>query len=135
MNEPVSILDRLQPTAQDDSAEIDVYSEGEDYRAFGFSRKPIASDPMIDFIDRHGVHEALSYSHLYRIRFDPSEGMTLEFTDHIVTLRGHHLQKGHQRLTMHRVVFIAEADHATAALVTADEPVITSLALELKRNQ
>ncbi|MEM8671730.1 MAG: hypothetical protein AAGG48_29700 [Planctomycetota bacterium] len=135
MNEPISILDRLQPTVQDDSTEIDLYSEGEDYRAFGFSRKPIASDPMIDFIDRHGVHEALAYSHLYRIRFDPSEFMTLEFTDHTVTLRGRHLRKGYQRLAMQRVVFIAEADHATAALVAENEPLVTTLALELKRNQ
>lgn len=134
MSEPTSILDRLHPSAQNTLDEIDVYSEGDDYRAFGFSRKPISSDPMINFIDRRGVHEAIAYGHLYRIQFDPSEGITLEFTDHIVTIRGRRLHEGHRKLVMQRVVFVCEADQPTAALVGQNEPAITKLEICSKQD-
>ena len=86
-------------------------------------------------IDNQGIHEALSYGHLYRIRFDASVGITLEFTEHVVTIRGKRLNMAYQRLAMHRVVFVAEADRPTAALVTESEPVVYQLDIRSKRDK
>lgn len=133
MNEPISLVDQLDRKADFSEAEVDVYRESDDYRAFGFNRKSVNSDPMINLVDSRGVQEALAYGHLYRLRFDPSEGITLEFTEHVVTIRGRGLREGYQRLAMQRVVFIAEADRATAVLVPEKEPVITSLIIMHKR--
>tara|TARA_R110002049_G_scaffold4601_1_gene31710 strand:+ start:109045 stop:109491 length:447 start_codon:yes stop_codon:yes gene_type:complete len=73
---------------------------------------------------------------LTHVEIGPSrrrEGITLEFTEHVITIRGRGLREGYQKLAVQRVVFIAEADQATALLVPEKEPVITSMSIIHKR--
>ncbi|MCD0458134.1 hypothetical protein [Roseiconus lacunae] len=133
MTDHVSILERLNPSFSDSAEDLDTHDEGQGYRAFGFNRRSINAEPMIDFITSQGVHEPLAYSHLYRIHFDPSDGIMIEFTDHVVTIQGRALREGFQKLFFHRVVFVAEADRPTAAIVPESDPVVTSLTIVSKR--
>ncbi len=69
------------------------------------------------------------------MKFNPSIGITIEFSDHIVSIRGRGLADGYQKLAMQRVIFIAEADRATAGLAPDKEAVITSLSIDQKREK
>ena len=116
------------PTVDD---EHDVYQEDGTYRAFGITRKAWGGEPMIDFITRDGNHQTLSYSHLYRMTFDPSKSITIEFTNHRVTIEGMQVHDLHRYLSVHRVLFVCEADDATRRLTrSGEDPVITKLAVE-----
>jgi len=117
--------------AQKDDLE-DVYSS-EDYWAFGVTRKPISSEPMIRFIKANGQEKSLAYSHLYEMDFDANVGIKLGFTEHVIELRGRGLHYGCQRISSHRVLFVAEADRPTAVLVADGEAVITEIVITHKR--
>lgn len=67
--------------------------------------------------------------------FNSSLGITIEFSDHVVLVRGRGLASSYEKLVMQRVVFIAEADRSTAALIPEDEPVVTELLIEQKREK
>ncbi|WP_145349498.1 hypothetical protein [Roseimaritima multifibrata] len=88
---------------------------------------------MIVFILKTGQREALPYSDLRRLSFNPSEGITLTYIECIITITGRRLDQGFQKLASQRVVFIAEADHATGKLVEDGDPVITGLVIAEKQ--
>lgn len=119
------VLNYLGTTGIDETPD-DIYSSDE-YRAFGYIRKPIADEPMIRFITAQGIQSAFPYSHLYQLDYDPSIGITAYFTEHTIELKGRALREGYERLTSHRVIFVAEADRPTAALLTDGSPVVTVL--------
>ena len=135
MTEPLNILGRVNRLADTIDDELDVYADNEDYRAFGYSRKPVSSDPMINFIDSTGNQTAFAYGHLYQTRFDPSDGITIEFTEHLVSIRGRRLGEAFAKLVSQRVVFVAEADRPTAVLIPDNEPVVTTLLISQKREK
>lgn len=126
-----SILERAG-LASDASSEVDYFSEDDPYRAIGVSRKAWGGEPMINFISRTGDHQAIAYNHLYRVRFDPSQGITLDFTNHSVVIQGRNLAEAYQKLAMQRVIFVAEADDATGRLASDHEPTVTQLRIEEK---
>ncbi|APZ93415.1 hypothetical protein [Fuerstiella marisgermanici] len=126
-HESNSILERAGIASEISNPEADYYNEDDPYRAIGISRKAWGGEPMINFIMRTGDHQAIAYNHLYRIQFDPSKGITLDFTNHKVVIQGRKLAEAYQKLAMQRVIFIAEADDATGRLADDDEPVVTSL--------
>ena len=110
-----------------DVPEVDEFCDGEDYRAFGISRKQFGGEPLIDFIARDGNHQALPNSDIRRITFNPSESLVLEFSEHVVALRGRGLSTLYQKLLMQRVVFICEADEASRKLAGETESVIVEM--------
>ncbi len=126
-SEATGILDRIGLTSERAIPEQDQYSPDAPYRAFGISRKAWGGEPMLDFIKRDGNHEALAYSDIRRIRFNPSKGILILAIDCCVLLRGRCLEEGYQKLVSQRVVFITEADHSTAKLQPEGEPVIISI--------
>jgi hypothetical protein len=65
---------------------------------------------MLDLRGHNGTSFALPYSSLVAIGFDPSAGITLEFTSHKVFVRGRNLRPVYDRLLAHRVTFIQEED-------------------------
>ncbi|MCC7336742.1 MAG: hypothetical protein IT422_16750 [Pirellulaceae bacterium] len=130
-NSTNKILEYLGDSPRQPEIADDVYSPNQ-YRAFGFVRKPVSNEPMIRFIKLNGVQKSLAYSHLYDIDFDPRTGITIDFTQHIVEIKGRGLLQGFERMSAHRVIFVAEADRPTAVLVPEGEPVITGLEIKSK---
>ncbi len=129
-----SLMERFGLVSDVQKDEIDVY-DAENYRAFGVSRKPWGGEPMLNFVDCRGDQLAIAYNHLYCVKYNPSVGITIEFSDHIVSIRGRGLAEGYQKLAMQRVIFITEADRATAGLVGDRQAVITSLSISQKREK
>ena len=126
-NESNLLKEIIGPKGEED----DHFDEDGDCRAFGASRKQWGGDPMVDFITRDGNHQTFNYSHMYRVTFNPSEGLIVEFTNHVVTIVGKQLRDMHRFFTAHRIVFVCEADDATQKLMqTNDEPVVTKLTIE-----
>lgn len=125
--ETSSILERAGLAPETSSPDADCFSEDGQYRAIGISRKAWGGEPMINFIARTGDHQAIAYNHLYRIQFDPSNGITLDFTNHNIVIQGRNLAEAYQKLVMQRVIFVVEADDATRRLVADGDPVVTSL--------
>lgn len=134
-DQSASLLDRFGLSNGPQLPEVDSYVDQSKYLAFGISRKAWGGEPMINFIKCRGDHHALSYSHLYGVRFNPSIGIAIEFSDHIVTIRGRGLAASYEKLVMQRVVFVTEADRSTAGLIPDGEPVVTELSIEQKREK
>lgn len=130
-HETQSILERAG-IASEENSEADFFSEEDPYRAIGISRKAWGGEPMINFIMRTGDHQAIAYNHLYRVQFDPSKGLTLDFTNHSVAIQGRNLSDAYQKLAMQRVIFVAEADDATGRLAPDSEPMVTQLRITEK---
>lgn len=121
-----TVLERIGGIASQ-SPEVDVFHDGEEYRAFGVSRKAWGGEPLIDFIANNGNHQALPNSDIRRITFNPSEGLLIEFSEFVVVLRGHCLNDIYQKLLMQRVVFVCEADEASRKLSGPDIPVVSQM--------
>lgn len=130
-NGSLDFLDRLSPRG--DSGDADVYSSSH-YLAFGVSRRAWGGEPMIDFVFRDGNHHGMSYAHLDDILFNPSRGIVLRFGEYLVTIAGQRLETGYEKLLAHRVVFVAEADHATQLTCEDLTPIVTSVIFESRRN-
>jgi hypothetical protein len=65
---------------------------------------------MLDLRGHNGTSYALPYAALGAVGFDPSGGITLEFTHHKVNVRGRNLRPIYDRILEHRVTFIQEED-------------------------
>ncbi len=128
--ESQSILERMGLGQLPQEPEGEAWPDDGVYRAFGISRKAWGGEPMIDFISSDGNHQCFSYSHIYRIAFDPSDSIKICFTDHQVTIRGEQLHDLYRYLLMHRVVFVADADAATQGLIDSNEALVTELVFE-----
>jgi hypothetical protein len=129
-NGSLDFLDQLGPRA--DNGDVDVYSSAS-YLAFGVSRKAWGGEPMIDFVFRDGNHHGMSYARLDDMQFNPSRGIVLRFSDTHVTIVGRRLEAGYERLLAHRVVFVAEADHATQLAGGELATVVTNVVFASRR--
>jgi hypothetical protein len=131
--EPSSLLDRIRSGREDalDELEDDYDPDGE-YRAFSASRLGLRSEVMLDLVFRTGKHESLSYAHLYCLSYDPTDGIVMQFTDHVVSIRGHKLKDLYRYLRSHRVIFICEADSPTSKLLATNEAIVNAIAVEGK---
>lgn len=131
-----SILDRMGLAREANEDElVDEFDGESEYRAFAASRNPRRVETMLDLVFRSGAHESLSYAHLYQISFDPSNGLLLNFTDHLVTIQGHRLLDLYRYLKNHRVTYICEADLPTAKLVGESEAVVNEISINLKEGR
>lgn len=84
---------------------------------------------MIDVIDFDGNRKAFAYSHLYRVDFNPSTGLQLEFSEHQVTFTGSRLSELYQQLKRHRVTYIAVADYTAVKLANPKDSVVTGVVI------
>jgi hypothetical protein len=114
-----------------DDPDKDEYDQ-EHYRAYGVLRKTGGALFMIDFVSRGGSHCSFPYAHLDRIEYDGT-AIAIQFSDAIVTVRGYRLDDCHRQLVAHRVVFIAEADHATQLGGGDKAPIVTSVVFAPRR--
>lgn len=106
----------------------DEYNE-DDYKAFGVSRGRFNNTPMIRFVKRNGNPLLLPYIGLDGADCDLSGSLILQFTNQIVTIEGNCLKKIVGPLQEQRILFIREADEATAMAIGDREDVIESLTI------
>ena len=76
---------------------------------------------MLDLHFRSGNRRAFDYSFLVSVLFDPSVGVTLEFTSHMVTITGRNLEGLYKRLLSHTATRISEATSAFDATDGSDD--------------
>lgn len=112
--------------AEDD--ELDLEEETE-YIAFAVNKQANQRAEMLDIVFKDGCRKAFSYSHLYRIDYDPQDGIELHFSEHIVRVQGMRLLRGYRRLLTYRVIKIEQADGPTSKLAANDEAIVTDLAI------
>jgi len=70
--------------------------------------------PMLDLRGHNGVALALPYRLVRSIAFHPGDGITVEFRDHRIVLRGRNLRPLYDHLVDHRITFIQEDDFDAA---------------------
>lgn len=121
----------LHPVARDtqdlvDEDELELEEETE-YTAFAVNKQANQRAEMLDIVFKDGSRRAFSYSHLYRIEYDPQDGIELHFSEHTVHVQGIRLLKGYRRLLTYRVIKIEQADGPTTKLLRDDGVVVTEL--------
>lgn len=77
---------------------------------YGVSDGEHGGPPMLDFRGHNAVSCALPYQHLAAMVFHPVEGITMEFREHRIAIRGRNLRPLYDQLLRHRVVFVQEED-------------------------
>ena len=77
---------------------------------------------MLDVRRKTGDRIGLPYTYLTAVTFDPSEGLTLQFSTHTVRIKGRSLQKLYQPLLLHQVSYVQET--RVGASRPGDETVI-----------
>ena len=105
-------------------------AEDDDYTALAGGRVGQKAQQAVTFRTATGAGLTLAYAHLYAITDDgPEAGFTLEFTRHLVTVRGRHLGRLHRLLGDHRAREVRACDPLHARLVPDGEPVVTGLVM------
>ena len=66
------------------------------------------SQTMLDLWFTSGNHHAFAYIDLRSMRFDPSEGIVLEFATRTVTITGRRLNPIYELLTRHQIKYLRE---------------------------
>lgn len=127
--EASDVLDRLGIKPSGSDLEDDVYLADAQYRAFGVSRQAWAGPPLLNLVLKTGLQRSLPYSQLVESEFHPADIITIRFFEKQVTIRGRGLAEAYQKLLAFRVVYFAEADHASVLLVPEEEPVVTSITI------
>lgn len=118
-----------------ENEEIDVFQPGEEYRAFGISRKAWGGEPFLNLVSKCGRQRGKPWSAIDEIEFDPSIGITISFMNHMVVIEGRRLDEIYEKLLSQRVVFIREADHASEKLAGEAQTVVTSITLTQRTNE
>ncbi len=122
ISESKSILERIGG-----ENEVDGYHYEDDYKAFGVSRHAVS----LNCLSRSGVQVGIAWSLYCDSEFNPSKGITIEFTHKIVVIEGWMLLRLYHFILANRVTFIAEADQATAMLLQNNqESVVTNLTID-----
>ena len=117
-----SVLDKyvkdktVKPRPNGDGSPSEETDEPDDFGSFGWLRGVRDRSLMLEFRFKDGTTTALGYAWLERADFNPSEGITLNFTGRTVTIKGQQLN-GERRpnvrlfagIVRHRVPWIQEA--------------------------
>jgi hypothetical protein len=124
-------VDPFAPRRKDNGA-VSMDGDGvEDLVAFGWLRGVQERAIMLEIRHKDGRITAKGYSWLQSAEFDPSTGITLNFSGETVTIKGRNLG-GEARpnirlfagILRHRVPWIQEADGATVIQAAKDAVVI-----------
>lgn len=127
-SEPTSILERFNNSDPDEA----VYQADGDYKAFGISRQAVS----LNCITRDGNQIGISWSLYSDARYDPAEGIAIEFSHKVVKIQGNNLLQLYQYVLGNRVTFVAEADRATEKLGSQeDEAIVAKLIVENRVDQ
>ena len=110
----VAAGDGFHPDLGDPSAVFEVASEGE------------TAPPMVEFRGHDGRCLAVPYSRLLSVDLRPDAGVSLEFPDHRIVLRGRNLRPLYEALLGHRVRFVQEGDLDT---VSEDDPFVDRIVI------
>jgi hypothetical protein len=105
---------------REDSAD----DQPEDWGAFGWLRGHRERATMLEIRRKDGSIMALGYPWLERAEFDPSQGITLQFTGQTVRLVGRNLNLLFDGVVRHRVPWLQEADRPMAMMAAKDAAVI-----------
>jgi hypothetical protein len=107
------------------------FESDEGYQAFSFISADRQQKQMVEFRLLEGNAEALAYSYLVRAKYNPSEGIALDFSGYTVTIKGRNLRPGYNGLVAQRVAVVRQTDAFQAeANLAPDAAVIT--AIEIK---
>jgi hypothetical protein len=109
-----------EPSATEEGDGLEFEPE-ENYKAFSFISADRQQKQMVEFRLLEGNAEALAYSYLVRAKYNPSEGIVLDFSGYTVTIKGRNLQPGYNGLVAQRVALVRVMDelHADANLPAA----------------
>lgn len=94
---------------------------GEDFRTLTFRLKD-------------GRQFAKPYLWLGEISFDPAIGITLEYSDKVVSLAGRHLAQLYRHLCDYKVHWIQEADRPTGLLIPEHATVVETISYGTRRD-
>ena len=82
---------------------------------FGVIEPESSPPPMLDFRGHDGTSFALPYRDLSAIAFHPAEGITMEFREHRIVIRGRNLRPAYDYLLRNRITFLQEDDFDAAS--------------------
>ena len=135
MNDDTSLMSKFGLVqggrAEQNFEELDI--KPKDYRPYAVDSQVRPSNAMIDFWLASGNQRAIAYTHLYDVEYDPSKGLVLSFSDHVITVAGRMLGELYRGLKRHRIVYIWEADPPTVRLTPPKLPVITEVVIQNRR--
>jgi hypothetical protein len=118
-----------QPAAETEE-EIDFAPES-DREAYSILSADRMRKVMVEFRLLAGNAKALAYSYLVRADFNPSEGITLDFTGYDVTITGRNLRPVFEGLVAQRIAVVREMDELQAeAEQPSDATVVTSIEIK-----
>lgn len=129
MSEVNTHLERLKRVASS-PAEHPVGIDAED-ESTAFSAGRVGTNPQLTLVLRkaNGNCHAFSYAHLYSIEYDPSDGITLTFSQHQVRLCGRHLDDLFRYLCHHRVQRVNETEESFLESPDEQQPVVSRIAI------
>ncbi len=126
---------KLRPNG--DAPPSEATDEPDDLGSFGWLRGMHERSLMLELRQKDGTVTALGYAWLKRADFDPSEGITLDFSGTTVKITGQQLngvQRPNVRLfsgiIRHRVPWIQEADGAQLMEAAKDATIIETIKVE-----
>ena len=99
------------------------------YVAYRIDPQERPANAMLDLWFHNGNQRAIAYMHLYAIEFEPSQGMRLTFSEHLVTIRGYRLNELYRYLKRQRIAFIWEAT-PPEKLLAQSQPCITAIVVK-----
>ncbi|MEM8944774.1 MAG: hypothetical protein AAGD11_06275 [Planctomycetota bacterium] len=120
-----SFVGQFSQTTEDE--ELDIYEPGEDYRAYGISRKSFGGEPALCFIFKSGKQQAKPWSQLDDILYEPGKSLTITFINQVAILKGRNLETLYGQLVRQRVLFIVESDRAAEMKVEDDDAIVTEI--------
>jgi len=106
----------------------------EELPAYGWLRGVRDRASMLEFRLKTGNCQALGYPWLFKVDFEPSKGIVLNFTTWVVTLAGRNLRELYGMIQRHRVVWVQESD-ALRDTASDKATVITSITLAQQKPQ
>jgi hypothetical protein len=125
-----SVLDRYAAAARTNGA-AEPHEGAEEFAAFGWLRGPAARVLMVEFRKKDGTVRALAYAYLFEALYDPSEGITLNFTGQKVRIVGRNLDaearptvRLFRGLLRHRVIYVKEADQFDELAASDKETIV-----------
>ena len=119
-----------EPAAAEAENGLEFESE-ESYQAFSFISADRQQKQMVEFRLLEGNADAMAYSYLVRAKFNPSEGIFLDFSGYTVTIKGRNLRPGYNGLLAQRVAVVREMDALQAeASMPESATVVTGIAIK-----
>lgn len=102
----IDVLDKYFKRPKPDVEDEDTDS----YKAYGILRVGGRLALSLDVRRYNGDRLGLEYAYLMKVRFNPSEGITLYFTSATVTLAGWNLHPVYDGLLRHAVLYVQEGN-------------------------